>query len=180
MRHGFRHGVGQAARTHVVDELDRVVGAERPAGVDHFLCAPLHLRIATLHRGKIEFFAAGAAAHRRGRAAAEPDQHRWPAQHHELRAHGHLALQGMHSAHVAEPAGDHDRLVVAACAPGRVAGQLALESTEIAADAGSAKFVVECGRADRALEHDLERRGDARGRADALLPGLFMPRDAQV
>ncbi len=75
-------------------------------------------------------------------------------------------------ADVAEAARDHDRLVVAA--QRRAAGGLdaLLERAEIAADAGTPELVVERGRADRTLEHDLQRGGDAVRLAEVLLPGL--------
>ena len=84
------------------------------------------------------------------------------------------------AADVAEAARDHDRLVIAA--QRRAAGRLdpLLERAEVAADVGPAEFVVERRRADRALEHDLERRDDALRLAEVLLPRLLEARDAQV
>ena len=54
-------------------------------------------------------------------------------------------------------AGNHDRLVIAA----HRAGHVLLVDAEVAAQVGAAEFVVERGAAERALDHDLERRGDA-------------------
>ena len=48
---------------HVMDEQDRIVGAHLPAAVYDLLCAPLHLGIAALHRGKVQILAAAAADH---------------------------------------------------------------------------------------------------------------------
>ena len=59
--HGLRHGIGQTAGTHIVNQEYRVVLAHRPATVDHFLRPPLHLGITALHRGEIEVDARGAA-----------------------------------------------------------------------------------------------------------------------
>src|SRR5207237_317392 len=84
------------------------------------------------------------------------------------------------SSPAAQPSGDHDRLVVAAQALGRVAGGALLEGAEVAAHRGAAELVVERGGADRALEHDLQRGGDARRRAEFLLPGALVAGDAQV
>jgi hypothetical protein len=49
--------------------------AELPAAVDDLLRAALDLRVAALHRGEIEVGGVGAGGHRRGRAAAQADQH---------------------------------------------------------------------------------------------------------
>src|SRR5205823_6011697 len=168
------------ARADVVDERDRVVLARRPAAIDDFLRAALHLGIAALYGGEVEVGTRAAAADRGGGAAAEPDEHGRPAQHDELRAHGHLGLVHVRAPHVPQAAGDHDRLVVAAQALGRVAGGALLEGAEVAAHRRAAEFVVERGGADRALEHDLERGGDARRRAERLLPGALVAGDAQV
>ena len=69
--------------------------AQRPAAVDDFLRAALHLRVAALHRGEIQIRAAAAAADRGGGAAAQADQHGRAAEHHQLRADRHLALLHM-------------------------------------------------------------------------------------
>ena len=69
----FGQGVGQAAGADIVDRQDRVGLALREAAIDDFLYATLHLRVAALHRGKIETLATAAAGHRRGGAATETD-----------------------------------------------------------------------------------------------------------
>ncbi len=123
---------------------------------------------------------AGAAALRRGRAAAEPDEHGRAAEQHERRPRRHGVLVDVHAAHVAEPARDHDRLVVAAHAAFRIALHALLERAEVTEDTRPAELVVECRRTDRALEHDVERGRNA-GRAPVIrLPGLFEPGNAQV
>ena len=66
--------------------------AQRPAAIDDFLRAALDFRIATLHGGEVEIGRGLAAAHRRSRAAAQADEHGRPAQHHQMRTHGHIAL----------------------------------------------------------------------------------------
>ena len=54
VRDRFRDRVGQPAGADVVDEEDRVLRTERPAAVDHFLGASLHLGVAALHGSKVE------------------------------------------------------------------------------------------------------------------------------
>ncbi len=71
----FRERVRQTARADVVNAQDRVLLAKLPAGVDHFLRAPLDFRVAALHRIEVEFGGIGAGRHRAGRAAAHADAH---------------------------------------------------------------------------------------------------------
>ena len=66
----FGHGVGQPARAHVVNREDGVLGAARPATVDHFLCPAFHFRVAALHGVKIKAFGVRTRRHRTGSAAA--------------------------------------------------------------------------------------------------------------
>ena len=61
--HQFRQGVGNAARTDIVNTDDGVVLAHPPAGVDDFLRPALHFRIAALHRGEIQILTALAGGH---------------------------------------------------------------------------------------------------------------------
>ena len=98
----------------------------------------------------------------------------------DLRAGRHVGLLDVHAPHVAEPAGDHDRLVIAAQRGAHAGCELGLERAEIAEDVRAAEFVVERGRADRAFDHDVERRGDARGLAVVAFPRLLEARNAQV
>ena len=53
-KNGERFSFILTARTDIVNGDDRIVVAHRPAAVDHFLAAPFHLGVATLHGGKIE------------------------------------------------------------------------------------------------------------------------------
>ena len=83
----------------------------------------------------------------------------------------------MRSIDVAEPAGQHDRLVVAT----QHAADFRFERTEVAAQVRPAELVVEGSGADGTLEHDVERRRDAAGLARRrAFPELLVPRDAQV
>ena len=59
-----RNGVGEAASTHVVNQLDRVRLPKCPATINDFLRAALHLGIAALHGGKIEIRSRCASADR--------------------------------------------------------------------------------------------------------------------
>ncbi len=172
VRDDFGHRIRKAAGADVVDHQDRVVRTHRPAAVDDFLGAALHLRIAALHRGEIELFAARAAALRRRRAAAEADQHRRTAEQDEAAPTGTSPLLHMHAPDVAETARDHDRLVIAANDAWRIRRQSLFEAAEVAEDAGAAEFVVEGRCADRPVEHDVERRGDARRTAVVGFPRL--------
>ena len=60
----FREGIRQAAGADVVNRQDRIGVAHGPTGIDHFLRAPLHLRVAALHRIKIEVGGVGPGRHR--------------------------------------------------------------------------------------------------------------------
>jgi hypothetical protein len=100
--------------------------------------------------------------HARRRAAAQADQHRRPAEHQQLRARARLGLLHVLRRDIAETAGDHDRLVIAAQAQRPSASRTLLVAAEIAAEIGAAEFVVEGRAADRPLEHDLQGRGTIR------------------
>ena len=91
----FGQGVGDAAGADVVDERDGVFVAQRPAAVDDFLAAALHLRVVALHAGEIEILLAVAAGHRAGRAAAEADEHGGAAEDDEFVAGADFALLDM-------------------------------------------------------------------------------------
>ncbi len=170
--HELGERVRETAGPDVVDRGDRVLVAERPARVDDLLAAALHLGVVALDRGEIEVLVRRALRDRRSGAAAEPDEERGAAEHDERRALGDLALLHVPGAHVAEPAGDHDRFVEAAI--------LVLEGAKEARDGRPPELVVERGGAERALGHDRERGRDALGPADGLLPRLLEPGEAQV
>ncbi|OIQ70388.1 hypothetical protein GALL_480000 [mine drainage metagenome] len=155
----LRKRVGQAAGADVVDGQDRVGRAQRAAGVDHFLRAALHFRVAALHRVEIEVLGVGAGGQARRRAAAQPDAHAGAAELHQQAAGAELDLVRVRVGDFADAAGQHDRLVVAPVATGRVL----LEHAEHAAQIGTAELVVERRRADRPVEHDLQRAGGVAG-----------------
>ena len=84
----FRESIGQTARADIMDRQDRVVFPHRPAGVDHFLRAPLHFGIAALHRVEIQIGGVRTGGHRRRRAAAHADAHAGAAQLDQQAARG--------------------------------------------------------------------------------------------
>src|SRR3546814_7027508 len=61
-----------------------------------------------------------------------------------------------------------------------VRGLLELERTEVAGQVRPPELVVERCRAQRAVEHDFQRRGHARVQRARVFPGLRQRRDAQV
>ena len=170
--------VGQAAGAHVVHADDRVRLAKATAGIDDFLTAALHLGVIALHRGVIQLGAGAARRDRRSRAAAQPDQHRRAAQHDDFVARLHGALQHVARTQVGQAAGQHDRLVIAAAQAG-FAG-FVLVGAEIAAQTRTTKLVVERGRTQRAVAHDLERAGHARRQRAVDFPRLRVAGNTQI
>ena len=83
----------------------------------------------------------------------------------------------MLAADVAVATGDHDRLVIAAHA---AVGQQLLVAAEVAGQHRTAELVAVAGGTDRAVEHDLQRAGDARRLAEVLFPGLHETGNPQV
>jgi hypothetical protein len=114
----LRHRVGEATGADVVQHDDGIGHALQrcacAAGLDDLLCAPLDLRIAALDRGEVEVGGTRAAAHRRGGAAAEADQHRRTTEHDKQCANRHFGLLDIGTGNIAEATGDHDGLVIAA------------------------------------------------------------------
>jgi hypothetical protein len=165
----FRQGVGNATGTDVMHRQDRIVLAHLPAAVDDFLRTALDFRVAALHRGEIKVFGIGTGRHRRSGTATEADQHAGTAELDELGADREgFILERLLGLDAAQTAGDHDRLVVAT----HRTGDILLIGAEIAGQIRAAEFVVECCRANRAFEHDVERRGDARRTAVGMFPRL--------
>ena len=69
---------------------------------------------------------------------------------------------------IAQAAGNHNRLVVAA----HLAVKLLLEGAEIAQQIRAAEFVVKRRAADGAVDHNIQRRSQMAGLAVGLLPRL--------
>ena len=109
--------IGKAAGADIVDGQDRIGCAQLPAAVDDLLRPPLHLGVAALNGIEIEIGGIRAGRHRRRRAAAEPDQHAGSAELDQQRSFGNGLLLHMRGGDIAETAGDHDRLVIAARSP---------------------------------------------------------------
>ena len=167
--HQFGQRVGQPARANVVNRQDRVVLTHRPAAVDHLLRTPLHLGVAALHRVEVQIFDVAARAHARGRAAAEADEHARPTELDQRRTGDQRQLAHLRLRDITHAAGDHDRLVIAAL----LARRRLLEGAEVAEQIGTTEFVVEARRADRTVEHDLQRRRNPARLAVVLFPGLL-------
>ena len=172
----FGQRIREPAGPDVVDREHRARRPERRAGVDDLLRPALDLGVAALDRIEVEVGDVRSRLERGRGAAAHADQHPGAAELHERSTRGNRALEGERRADVADPAGDHDRLVVAP----DDAARRNLERAEVAGEVRTPELVVERGGADRSLEHDLERRGDPVGLARVVLPGLDEPRDAQV
>ena len=172
----FGESVGQAARAHVVNGDNRVGRAELPAAVDHFLRAPFDFGVAALHGVEIERSIVRARVHRRSRAAAQADEHARPAELHQQRACGDFVFMRLFRLNIAQTAGNHNRLVVAA----HLAVELGFEGAEIAQQVRAAEFVVERRAADGGFNHDVERGGNVGGLAVAAFPRLFQIGDIEV
>ncbi len=77
---------------------------------------------------------------------------------------------------IADTAGQHDGLVIAA----HFAGGLQFQRAEIAGDVRPAEFVIVGGTAQWAVDHDLQGGGDTRGLAVIPLPRLLEARNIEV
>ena len=77
---------------------------------------------------------------------------------------------------IAQPARDHDRLVIAAH---HAVGELFI-GAEITGEIDAAEFVVERGAAERPFDHDVERGGNACRFSVIVFPGLTMAGNIQV
>ena len=173
--HQFRQRVGDAARADVVDGEDGIVVAQLPATVDDFLRAALHLGIAALHGIEIQILGIRAGIHAGGRTATQTDQHAGAAELDQHCAFRQVVFVGVGSRDAANAARQHDGLVVAA----HFAVDAFLEGAEIARQIGAAEFVVERRAAERAIDHDLQRRRDTARFADSVgFPRLFKSRNA--
>mmetsp|Transcript_6078 Transcript_6078/g.24396 ORF Transcript_6078/g.24396 Transcript_6078/m.24396 type:complete len:644 (+) Transcript_6078:1983-3914(+) len=160
-----------------MDGQHRVVGAQAPAVVDDLLRPALDLRVAALHRVKVQVGRVRARRHRRRGAAAHANAHAGAAELDQQRAGGELDLLRQVRADGAQTARDHDGLVIAAAH----AGHGLLEDAEVARQVRAAELVVEGRATERAVDHDLQRRRDVGRLADrVLLPGLAQARQVQV
>jgi hypothetical protein len=180
VRDRFGQRVRQSAGTDVVNQQDRIRRTLRPAAIDDLLRAALNLRIAALHRREIEIRRTLSAADRGRRAAAQTDQHRRAAEHHQRRADHDVELFHIVAAHIAETARDHDGLVIAPDHGAAVLGRSLFEGTEITAGGRPAELIVERRGAQGRGDHDVERRGNPFRLAEIHLPRLQHARNAQI
>ena len=81
---------------------------------------------------------------------------------------------------VAQTTGDHDRLVVTAHLVTVHTRCVNFQGTEVTAQVGATKFVIEGSSANRPFDHDIQRGGDTPGFTVGLLPGLTKTRDVQI
>ena len=126
--------------------------------VDDLLRTALDFGVAALHAVEIQRRRVAARRHGTGGTAAHADAHARAAELHQQRA----------GADAAQPAGDHDGLVIAALHT----RHRHLEDTEVAAQVGPSELVVEGRAAERALGHDLQGAGNVH----RLAEGLLLPR----
>ena len=163
-----------------MNEENRIPAAARPAAIDDLLATTLHLGVAALHGSEIEVLGRSPRRHGGGCSAAETDEHGRAAEYDQRRAGGKGLLLDVFLADIADTACQHDRLVIAAKLRSiRVLDALFVGS-EITAEIGTAELVVEGGRADRALEHDIERGDNASRPAMVGFPGFRRLRQLQV
>ena len=147
---------------------NRVAAAQLPAAVDYFLRTAFDFWVAALHRIEVQIGGIAAGIHRRSGAAAQADQHAGAAELDQQRAFGNAVFMGLLCLDIAQTAGNHNRLVIAAHA----AVVFGFKGAEIAQQVGAAEFVVERGTTQGAVDHDVERGGDVFGFAVSLLPRL--------
>src|SRR5690606_28103367 len=171
--HQFREGVGNTARADVVNKGNRVVIAQLPAAVDHFLTTAFHFRVFALYGGEIQIGIGLARRHRRRRAAAQTDLHGRATQHDQAGADRNFTFLYVLTTDVAVTTGNHDRLVVTAY----FAVVFQFEGTEVTAQVRTAEFVIKGSAAQRAVDHNVERRHDAVGLAVLAFPRLFEARN---
>ena len=172
----LRQRIRQATSTNVMNRQQRVVFAQLPATINHFLGASLHLGIAPLHRIEIQIGRVGPGIHAGGGTTTHTDEHARATQLHQQRARWQVVLVGVPVIDAADASGQHDGLVIAA----QHTVDLLLEAAKVTAQVGTTKFVVEGGRANRALEHHRQRRHNAIGLLLRGLPGLRPVRQTQV
>ena len=180
----LRQRIGNTAGAHIVNPDNRVIVltflAHRPAAIDHFLTAPLHFRVTPLHRGKIQVFRTLAGRHGRRRTAAQANQHGRTTQQHNRCARRHMNFFDMLHAHIAVATGQHNRLVIAANLVAINPRAYFLKGAEVTINIGSTEFVIKGRRAQRTVEHNLQRRDNPLRLAKIAFPGLFKAGNAQI
>src|SRR5690606_31040650 len=112
--HQFREGVGNTAGADVVNKGNRVVSAQLPAAVDHFLTTAFHFRVFALYGGEIQIGIGLARRHRRCRTAAQTDLHGRATQNDQAGTDRNFTFLYVLATDVAVTTSNHDRLVVTA------------------------------------------------------------------
>ena len=164
----FGKRIRQAPGPHIVDGQNRVVAALGPALVDDLLRPALNFGVAPLHRVKVEVYRIGTAGQGAGRPSAQTNAHARPSQLDEQGACGKTYFFGLLGVDGAQAARDHDGLVVAAHHP----GNHLLVFAKVAQQVGAPKLVVEGGRAQGPLGHDLQGTGHVGGALQGAVPQL--------
>ena len=176
----FRQGVGQTAGTHIMNGNNRIALAVRPAAIDDFLTTALDLRVVALHRGKIQCLRTLPGCHRRRSTTTQPNQQGRTTEHNNFCTRRNTMLLHMLTADIADTAGDHDRLVIAAHFITIDTRRLNFQGAEVTVQIGAAKFVIERGAAERAFNHDIQRRGNAVRFAITGFPWLLKTGNIQI
>ena len=171
--HQLRESIAQAACAYIVNRQNGVGLPQSPAVVDDFLRAAFYFGVAALYRIEVQMRGIGATAHGAGRAATHANTHARAAQLHQQRACRKADFVRQSGINRAQPARNHDGLVVAhvarLLASSRLGGDGLLVFAKIPAQIGAAKFVVERCAAQGAFGHDLQRAGNVLGLAAGLV-----------
>ena len=165
----FRESVAQPPCAHIMNRQNRVGSTLQPALVDDLLRAALNLRVAPLHRVKVQVRGVGAGRHGAGGAATHANAHARAAKLDQQAAGREFNLVRLAGINHAQPPGDHDRLVVTTllgvrggCTSrvGCGVAQGLLVFTKVTQQVWSAKFVVERSPTQGPFHHDLQRAGN--------------------
>ena len=176
----LRHGIGQAASSHIVNKADRVFLAHLPATVDNFLTTAFHFRVIALYRGKIQILVTGTGVHGRGCAPTKTNQHGRATQHNQFGADRNIALLDVLLANVTQTTGNHDRLVIPTNLFTGSTRHFFFKGPEVTGQVRTTKFVVKRSTADGAFNHDIQRRGNPVRLAIANFPGLLITGNIQI
>ena len=155
--HQLRQCIGHATRADIVYRQDGILVTHLPATVNHLLRAALHLGVAALHRIKIQILGIFSGIHAGRRTAAKTDQHAGSAQMHHQCADRQFVFMRMDRRDVTYATGQHDGLVITT----HFATDALFKGAKISGQVRASEFIVECRRADRTVEHDLQRGDDA-------------------
>ena len=178
--HQFRHSVRKTTCTNVMDKQDWVCIAQLPAAVDHFLATTFHFGVVALYRSEIEVGIRLTGSHRRRCSAAKTDVHCRTTEDDELSTNVDFAFLHMIGADVADPARQHDRLVITTQLFAIVAVHFFFISTEVTVQCRTAKFVVKRRAAQRAFGHNVQCGNNTFRFTKIFFPRLFKAWNTQV